>query len=95
VLTRDKVGCFMDLGEMQDWLNAWIRQYTLPVSRECDELEGYRYPLSDALIEIQPSQRKPGRLEMVAYLTARLHCSTQSYPVRFVALIPSFKFSEE
>jgi type VI secretion system protein ImpC len=87
VMGRDKIGSFMDAGQCANWLNAWIRNYTVDPKGASDQTKA-KYPLSEARVDVRPVPGKPGWYEAVAYLKPHFQLETLTTSMRLVAELP-------
>jgi type VI secretion system protein ImpC len=87
VMTRDKVGSFMEKGDCEGWLNRWINQYCVNPNTANEEDKAKR-PLSEARIKVQEVIGKPGWFEAVVYLRPHFQMETLTASMRLVAELP-------
>lgn len=87
VMARDKIGSFMEVENMQEWLNRWILRYVNSNPNAGQEIKA-QYPLREAKIEVNPIPGKPGSYEAVAWLRPWLQFEELTAAMRLVAEIP-------
>ena len=88
IMARDKVGSFMEAGDVQRWLNRWITNYVNGNENAGAEMKA-RYPLREARIEVQEIPGKPGSYNAVAHLRPWLQMEELTTSLRMVARIPA------
>jgi type VI secretion system protein ImpC len=91
VMARDKIGTFMEVGDCQRWLNAWIRNYVVSNPSEVGDQTKAEKPLADANVEVREVKGKPGWYEAVAYLRPHFQLETLTTSMRLVAEVPKKK----
>ena len=67
VMARDKIGSFMEAGDVERWLNRWISNYVNGNENAGQEMKA-RYPLREAKVEVREIPGRPGSYNAVAYL---------------------------
>jgi type VI secretion system protein ImpC len=87
VMARDKVGAFMETGDVSRWLNSWIMNYCVDPAGAPDAIRAQR-PLAEARIDVQAVKGKPGWFEAVAYLRPHFQLETLTTSMRLVAELP-------
>lgn len=87
VMARDKIGSFMELSDVENWLNNWILNYVNANPDSGQQLKA-RYPLADAKIKVQEVPGKPGSYHAIAWLRPWLQLEELSSSLRLVAKIP-------
>ncbi len=60
IIIRDRIGCFANAQECQDYLSNWIRDYCAS-SHHISADARLRYPLSQAQISVQEKPQSPGK----------------------------------
>lgn len=87
VIARDKIGSFMELSDVQWWLNKWIQNY-INSNPDSGQALKARYPLAAAKITVQEIPGKPGAYNAVAWLRPWLQLEELTTSLRLVAKIP-------
>src|SRR5215475_565840 len=87
VMARDKIGSFMEAGDVERWLNRWISNYVNGNENAGQEMKA-RYPLREAKVEVKEIPGKPGSYNAVAYLRPWLQMEELTTSLRMVASIP-------
>jgi type VI secretion system protein ImpC len=87
VMARDKVGSFMEAGDVERWLNRWIQNYVNSSELAGQEMKA-RYPLREAKVEVKEIPGRPGSYNAIAYLRPWLQMEELTTSMRLVARIP-------
>jgi type VI secretion system protein ImpC len=87
VMARDKIGSFMEAGDVEKWLNRWINNYVNANENAGQETKA-RYPLREAKVEVKEIPGRPGSYNAVAYLRPWLQMEELTTSMRLVARIP-------
>lgn len=87
VMARDKVGSFMELSDVEKWLNNWILNY-INSNPNSGQMLKSRYPLADAKIQVKEVPGKPGSYVAIAWLKPWLQLEELTTSLRLVAKIP-------
>lgn len=87
IMARDKIGSFMELTEMNQWLNAWIINY-VNGNPNCGAILKAKYPLSAAQVKVEEVAGQPGSYHAIAWLRPWLQLEELSTSIRMVAKIP-------
>lgn len=87
VIARDKIGSFMEVEDVQAWLDRWIANYVSADPKPSQETKA-RYPLREAKIEVKEIPGKPGSYNAVAWLRPWLQMEELTTSLRMVARIP-------
>jgi type VI secretion system protein ImpC len=87
VMARDKIGSNMEVGDVERWLNDWIKNYCVNPAGASDALKAQR-PLSEARVDVRAVAGKPGWYEAVAYLRPHFQLETLTASMRLVAEVP-------
>jgi len=87
VIARDKIGSFLELSDVESWLNKWILDYINSNPASGQALKA-RYPLAAAKIVVSEIPGKPGAFNAVAYLRPWLQLEELTTSLRLVAKIP-------
>jgi type VI secretion system protein ImpC len=88
VMARDKIGSFMEAGDVERWLNRWIMNYVNGNENAGQEMKA-RYPLREAKVEVREIPGRPGSYNAVAYLRPWLQMEELTTSLRMVARIPA------
>jgi type VI secretion system protein ImpC len=88
VMARDKIGSFMEAGDVERWLNRWITNYVNGNENAGQEMKA-RYPLREAKVEVREIPGRPGSYNAVAYLRPWLQMEELTTSLRMVARIPA------
>jgi type VI secretion system protein ImpC len=88
VMARDKVGSFMEAGDVERWLNRWINNYVNGNENAGQEMKA-RFPLREAKIEVREIPGRPGSYNAVAWLRPWLQMEELTTSLRMVARIPA------
>jgi len=88
IMARDKIGSFMEAGDVQRWLNRWITNYVNANENAGPELKA-KFPLREARVEVREIPGKPGSYNAVAHLRPWLQMEELTTSLRMVARIPA------
>lgn len=88
VIARDKIGSFMEITDVQDFLNRWILNYINSNPASGQALKA-RFPLAEAKISVTEVPGKPGAYHAVAHLRPWLQLEELTTSLRLVAKIPA------
>jgi len=88
IMARDKIGSFMELNDVQIWLNKWIGGY-VNSNPDSGQLLKSRFPLAAAKIQVTEVEGKPGSYQAIAWLKPWLQLEELTTSLRLVANIPS------
>ncbi|HTN77573.1 MAG TPA: type VI secretion system contractile sheath large subunit, partial [Pirellulaceae bacterium] len=80
---QDKLGTFNSADELQDVMNAWIRQYVMIDERASPEMKA-RYPLRRANIQVAEVRGSPGNYQMVMELLPHYQLDDMAAGLRMV-----------
>jgi type VI secretion system protein ImpC len=87
VMARDKVGSFMEAGDVERWLDRWIQNYVNSSELAGQEMKA-RFPLREAKVEVKEIPGRPGSYNAIAYLRPWLQMEELTTSMRLVARIP-------
>ncbi len=87
VMARDKIGSFMEIEDVDAWLNRWILNYVNGNAKSRQDLKS-KYPLADAKVQIKLMPGKPGCYQAIAWLKPWLQLEELTTSLRLVANIP-------
>lgn len=88
VMSRDKVGSFLEAEEAERWLNTWIQKY-VNANMKAGQAFKAQFPLAEAKIEVQAHPGKPGAYQAIAWLRPWLQLEELTASLRLVAEIPT------
>jgi type VI secretion system protein ImpC len=88
VMARDKVGSFLEAGDVERMLNRWINNYVNSNENAGQEMKA-KFPLREARIEVREIPGRPGSYNAVAHLRPWLQMEELTTSLRMVARIPS------
>ncbi len=87
VMARDKIGSFMERGNVEAWLNRWIQNYVNTNENAGQDMKA-RFPLREARVEVKEIPGKPGSYNAIAYMRPWLQMEELTTSMRMVASIP-------
>ncbi|HSU58294.1 MAG TPA: type VI secretion system contractile sheath large subunit [Bryobacteraceae bacterium] len=87
VMMRDKLGSFMSRSQCENFLNEWVRNYTVGNDDASASIKAER-PLREARIEVVDVPGKPGAYRAVAFLRPHYQLEELSVSLRLVAELP-------
>jgi type VI secretion system protein ImpC len=88
VLTRDALGSFQDVEDIDRYLNGWISNFTCDPNHAGPDLQAWK-PLAAARVEVRPVKGKPGYYEVVALLEPHFQLEPMTTGgMRLVAEVP-------
>jgi type VI secretion system protein ImpC len=87
VMARDKIGSFMEVEDVEAWLNRWILNYVNGNASSGQEMKA-KYPLAEAKIKVEAIPGKPGAYHAIAWLRPWLQLEELTTSMRLVARIP-------
>ena len=87
ILARDKMGSFMEIGEVEAWLNRWIMNYANANVHANEQLKA-KYPLNEAKVHVKSVPDQPGHYQAIAWLRPWLQMEELTTSMRLVAKIP-------
>jgi type VI secretion system protein ImpC len=88
VMARDKIGSFLEAGDVERMLNRWISNYVNVNENAGQEMKA-RYPLREARIEVKEIPGRPGSYNAVAHIRPWLQMEELTTSLRMVATLPS------
>ena len=89
-MVRDKIGSFKERGDMEMWLNKWIKQYVTENPAANDEQKS-RFPLAEAHVEVAEVAGNPGYYTSKFYLRPHFQLEGLTVSLRLVTKLPSVK----
>ncbi len=87
VMARDKIGSFMEVEDVEIWLNRWILNYVNGAEGGGQEIRA-KFPLREARVEVSAVPGAPGSYNAVAFLRPWLQMEELTASLRLVARIP-------
>jgi type VI secretion system protein ImpC len=89
-MVRDKIGSFKSRGDMEEWLNRWIKNYVTENPAATQEQKS-RYPLAAASVEVLEVAGNPGYYTSKFYLRPHFQLEGLTVSLRLVTKLPSEK----
>ena len=89
-MVRDKIGSFKERGDMERWLNDWIKQYCVS-SATASESDKARRPLADAEVKVEEVEGNPGYYSSKFFLRPHYQLEGLTISLRLVSKLPSAK----
>jgi type VI secretion system protein ImpC len=89
-IVRDKVGSFKERGDMEVWLNNWIRQYVESDPGASEEAKARR-PLAAAEVKVEEVEGNPGYYSSKFFLRPHYQLEGLTVSLRLVSKLPSAK----
>ena len=89
-MMRDKIGSFASAGNVEEFLNRWIRQYVVEDDNASQETKA-AYPLREANIEVSEVPGRPGVYRAVSFIRPHFQLDELSVSLRLVAELPQSK----
>ncbi len=89
-MVRDKIGSFKSRGDMEEWLNKWIKNYVTENPAATQEQKS-RYPLAAASVEVLDVAGNPGYYTSKFYLRPHFQLEGLTVSLRLVTKLPSEK----
>ncbi|WP_064604022.1 type VI secretion system contractile sheath large subunit [Photobacterium sp. J15] len=87
VMARDKIGSYMEAGDVEAWLNRWILSYVNAAEGGGQEIRA-KYPLAEAKVQVKEIPGSPGAYNAIAWLRPWLQMEELTTSMRLVAKIP-------
>ena len=85
VMVRNRIGSYMERGDMENWLNRWINNYVLGNPEGAgDELKA-RYPLAWAQVKVVDVPGRPGEYRAVMHMRPHFQLEAIDISLRMVA----------
>jgi type VI secretion system protein ImpC len=85
VMVRNRVGSFMERGEMENWLNRWISNYVISNPEGQSDETKAKYPLASAEIKVVDVPGQPGVYRAVAHMRPHFQLEALDISLRMVA----------
>ncbi len=89
-MVRDKIGSFKSRGDMEEWLNKWIKQFVTENPAATQEQKA-KYPLAEAHVEVEEVEGNPGYYTSRFYLRPHYQLEGLTVSLRLVSKLPSAK----
>ncbi|HEV2392517.1 MAG TPA: type VI secretion system contractile sheath large subunit [Verrucomicrobiae bacterium] len=89
-MVRDKIGGFKERGDMERWLNDWIKLYCVD-SATASESDKARRPLADAEVKVEEVPGNPGYYTSKFFLRPHYQLEGLTVSLRLVSKLPSAK----
>src|SRR5215469_15167573 len=89
-IVRDKIGGFKERGDMETWLNDWIKQFCVDGST-ASENDKARRPLADAEVKVEEVPGNPGYYTSKFFLRPHYQLEGLTVSLRLVSKLPSAK----
>jgi type VI secretion system protein ImpC len=86
-IMRDKIGSFMNRGDVERYLNKWISQYVL-LADYADQASKVRLPLREARVDVMDVPGKPGSYKATVFLRPHFQLEELTASIRLVASLP-------
>jgi type VI secretion system protein ImpC len=86
-MVRDKVGSYKERGEMEAWLNEWIRQFTCDSSSS--EATKAQRPLAAAEVVVEEVAGNPGYYTSKFFLRPHYQLEGLTVSLRLVSKLPT------
>lgn len=87
VMARDKIGSFMEIKDVEKWLNQWIVSYTNSNPDSGPALKS-EFPLAEAKVQVKEVPGSPGSYTAVAWMRPWFQLEQLTASMRLVASIP-------
>jgi type VI secretion system protein ImpC len=87
-MMRDKIGSFISRADVEVFLNTWIKHYVATDDSASMEQKA-KFPLREALIEVEENPSTPGAYRVVAYLRPHFQLDELTASLRLVISLPS------
>jgi type VI secretion system protein ImpC len=86
-IMRDKIGSFMNRGDVERYLNKWIAQYVL-LADFADQASKVKFPLREARVDVVDVPGKPGSYKATVFLRPHFQLEELTASIRLVATLP-------
>lgn len=86
-MMRDKIGSFASAGNVEEFLNRWIRQYVVEDDNATQETKA-TYPLREANVQVSEVPGRPGVYRAVSFIRPHFQLDELSVSLRLVAELP-------
>lgn len=88
-MVRDKLGTFKERGDMERWLNDWIKNYC--AANPHSDREKAERPLREAQVTVEEVKGNPGYYTSKFYLRPHFQLEGLTVSLRLVSKLPSVK----
>jgi type VI secretion system protein ImpC len=88
-MARDKIGSFVEVSDVENTLNRWIKNYVNANDTTGREVRS-KYPLRDAKVVVQPITGQPGSFAAIAWLKPWLEFEELTTSIRLEVRIPKW-----
>lgn len=85
VMVRNRVGSYMERGELENWLNRWINNYVLGNPEGAGDEMKAKYPLASAKVQVVEVAGQPGSYKAVAHMRPHFQLESVDISLRMVA----------
>jgi len=89
-IVRDKIGSFKERGDMENWLNAWIKKFCVD-GKIASESDKAMRPLADAEVKVEEIPGNPGYYSSKIFLRPHYQLEGLTVSLRLVSKLPSGK----
>ncbi len=86
-IMRDKIGSFLNKGDVENYLNEWVAQYVLLNENASNEAKA-EMPLSGAKVVVESDPKLPGKYSAIIFLKPHYQMEELKISLRLVANIP-------
>jgi type VI secretion system protein ImpC len=90
-MVRDKIGSYMERGDMENWLNKWIQNYVVANPQDAGEETKAKKPLAAANAVVEEVEGDPGAYSAKFFLRPHYQLESLNVSLRLVARLPSKK----
>lgn len=90
-MVRDKIGSFKERGDMEAWLNKWVKQYVLGDPESASEEAKAMRPLAAAEVTVEEVEGNPGYYSSKFFLRPHYQLEGLTVSLRLVSKLPSGK----
>jgi type VI secretion system protein ImpC len=87
-MMRDKIGSFASAGNVEEFLNRWIRQYVVEDDNASQDTKA-AYPLREANVQVSEIPGRPGVYRAVTFIRPHFQLDELSVSLRLVAELPA------
>jgi type VI secretion system protein ImpC len=87
-MMRDKIGSFASAGNVEEFLNRWIRQYVVEDDNASQTTKA-AYPLREANVQVSEVPGRPGVYRAVSFIRPHFQLDELSVSLRLVAELPA------
>ena len=87
-MMRDKIGSFASSGNVEEFLNRWLRQYVVEDDNASQETKA-AYPLREGSVQVSEVPGRPGVYRAVSFIRPHFQLDELSVSLRLVAELPA------